>query len=102
MIKLAHLQAFFRLISTSKVREQEGMVEAEWREEEILMGICLVHGLKEVGGEDRETFVEISRLIFVFRVAFDVIGQAQLRSSVGEEGEGYEEKAPTQAHSAKT
>lgn len=51
------------------------MIKAEWREEKVLMGICLVHGFKEVGSEDCETFVEISRLIFVFRVLFDVIGQ---------------------------
>ena len=59
------------------------------------MGICFVHGFKEVSGEDCETLVEISRLIFVFRIAFNVIGQTQLRSCVGEEGEGCEEKAPT-------
>lgn len=51
------------------------MIQAEWREEKILMGICLVHGFEEVGGEDRETLIEIPRLIFVFRVAFNVIGQ---------------------------
>lgn len=55
-----------------------------------------MHCVEEVCGEDRETFVEISRLVLEFSVFLDVIGKAKLAVGVRqcrEPNERYENTA---------
>lgn len=60
------------------------MVQAERREEQIVIGIGFVHGVEEVGGEDREAFVEIPRLVLELCVLLDVVGEAELSAGAGQ------------------
>lgn len=59
------------------------MIQAEWREKQVLIGISFVHCVEEVGGEDCEAFVEISRLVLELCVLLDVLGEAKLSAGIG-------------------
>jgi hypothetical protein len=56
------------------------VIQAERREEQVLVGVRLVHGVKEVCGEDCQAFVEVSRFVLELCVFLDVIGEAELGS----------------------
>lgn len=79
-----YLQPLLGLTATSKVSQKQRVVQAERREEQIIIGIGLVHGVEEVGGEDREAFVEIPRLVLELCVLLDVVGEAELSAGVGQ------------------
>jgi hypothetical protein len=96
----SHFKSLLSLIGTSEVSQQQCVIQAEWREEQIFFGIGFVHGIEEVGGEDCQALVKVPRLVFVFRVVFDVIGQAQLTSCIRKDSDEEEKETPNDAHPA--
>lgn len=65
-----HLQLLLGVACAAEVSQQKCMIQAEGREEEILVGIRLLHGIEEVWGENCETLKKSGKIIKIVLKCF--------------------------------